>query len=72
MIGFESERSEDGQQVVVYLPGSPDTWAGTTIIVQASQVAQLNRSFGDTVTIHEQMGRGTLQLIQSQEPQKAL
>lgn len=71
MIGFESERSEDGQQVVVYLPGSPDTWAGTTIIVQASQVAQLNRSFGDTVTIHEQMGRGTLQLIQSQEPQKA-
>lgn len=63
MIGFESERSPDGKMVVVYLPGSPDTWAGTTIMVDATRVLPLNRSFGETVTIHEQMGRGTLAFL---------
>jgi uncharacterized membrane protein len=65
MIGFESERSDDGHRVVVYLPGSPDTWAGTTMIVSASQVTPLDRTFGDTVTIHEQMGLGSLAFIKS-------
>ncbi|MEC7680382.1 MAG: DUF502 domain-containing protein [Planctomycetota bacterium] len=63
MIGFESERSEDGQKVVVYLPGAPDTWAGSTIIVESSQVITLDRTFGETVSIHENMGRGSLEFI---------
>ena len=63
MIGFESERSEDGKKVVVYLPGAPDTWAGSTIIVESSQVITLDRTFGETVSIHENMGRGSLELI---------
>lgn len=63
MIGFESERSEDGQKVVVYLPGAPDTWAGSTIIVDRSQVITLDRTFGETVSIHENMGRGSLKVI---------
>ncbi|MGC6447632.1 MAG: DUF502 domain-containing protein [Rubripirellula sp.] len=63
MIGFESERSEDGKKVVVYLPGAPDTWAGSTIIVESSQVITLDRTFGETVSIHENMGRGSLEFI---------
>lgn len=63
MIGFESERSDDGQKVVVYLPGAPDTWAGSTIIVDRSQVITLDRTFGETVSIHENMGRGSLKFI---------
>ena len=65
VIGFEAERSEDKSQVVVYLPGSPDTWAGSTIIVNASQVQTLDASFGETVSIHEQMGRGSLHLTKT-------
>ena len=67
VIGFEAERSEDHSKVVVYIPGSPDTWAGSTIIVNASQVQTLDASFGETVSIHEQMGRGSLRLIQNAE-----
>lgn len=67
MIGFESERSADGQTVVVYLPGSPDTWAGNTIMVDANRVISLNRSFGETVTIHEQMGRGSLDFLKTKD-----
>lgn len=63
MIGFETERSEDGKKVVVYLPGAPDTWAGSTIIVESSQVITLDRTFGETVSIHENMGRGSLEFI---------
>ena len=63
MIGFESERSDDGKKVVVYLPGAPDTWAGSTIIVESSQVITLDRTFGETVSIHENMGRGSLEFI---------
>jgi uncharacterized membrane protein len=63
VIGFESERSADGKQVAVYLPGSPDSWSGFTAIVNANQVTQLERSFGEIVSICEQMGRGSFDLI---------
>jgi hypothetical protein len=35
------------------------------MIVSASQVTPLDRTFGDTVTIHEQMGLGSLAFIKS-------
>ncbi len=58
LIGFETERSADGNQVAVYLPGSPDTWAGYVAIVDADRVDPLEMTFGDTVANCEQLGRG--------------
>lgn len=70
VIGFETERSQDGGQVVVYLPGSPDSWAGSVAIVPADQVESLKVGFGEAVSICEQLGRGSLALIKkSQESQ---
>jgi uncharacterized membrane protein len=62
MIGFETERSEDGRQVAVYLPGSPDTWAGYVVIVDVDRVEPLAITFGEAVTSCEQLGRGAFAL----------
>jgi uncharacterized membrane protein len=71
VIGFETERSREGDQVVVYLPGSPDSWAGSVAIVHADQVESLKVTFGETVTICEQMGRGSFALIKQSDDAKA-
>ena len=64
MIGFETERSEDGSQVAVYLPGSPDTWAGRVAIFDADRVQSLPATFGETAATFEQVGRGSFGLME--------
>jgi uncharacterized membrane protein len=63
-VGFETERSADGARVAVYLPGSPDTWAGVVAILDADRVESLPATFGEAVSSCEQLGRGTFALIQ--------
>lgn len=70
-LGFEVERygghsdaaSVVRESVTVFLPGSPDPWAGQVIIVQAHHVEQVNSPFGETVATFEQLGRGSLRLV---------
>ncbi len=57
-IAFETERSADGQTVSIYLPGSPDPWAGSVAIFAAEHVEPLDLEFGKAVAICEQLGRG--------------
>ncbi|MCA9130514.1 MAG: hypothetical protein KDB22_25675 [Planctomycetales bacterium] len=66
-IALEIERSERGE-VVVFLPGSPDPWTGTVVVVSASQVMPLNVDFGDALASFEQLGRKTLSLLDRQFP----
>lgn len=63
LVGFETDRSNDGNQVAVFLPGSPDTWSGSVAIVDADRVESLPATFGETVTACEQLGRGSFGLI---------
>jgi uncharacterized membrane protein len=62
-IGFETERREDAGLVTVYLPGSPDAWAGRVVLVSADRVDPLNANFGEAVASCEQLGRGSADLI---------
>jgi uncharacterized membrane protein len=60
-LAFESDRLPDGR-VVVYLPGSPDPWIGTVVLVNADQVEPLNIPFHDAVGIFERLGRDAARL----------
>lgn len=62
-IAFETERSTDLGIVTVYLPGSPDPWAGIVAIFNVDQIESLNAEFGEAVAICEQLGRGTERLL---------
>ena len=62
-IGFETERSADLGLVAVYLPGSPDPWAGKVVLVKSDRVESLPADFGDAVATCEQLGRGSAALL---------
>ena len=55
-IAFETDRTESGT-VAVYIPGSPDPWAGEVAYVEAAQVSPLDIEYGDAMEIFEQLGR---------------
>ena len=57
-IAFEVERLEDGG-VVVYLPGAPDPWSGSVILVTADRVTPLDREFTDMIRTLKQARRST-------------
>lgn len=61
-IAFETERSSNLQVVTIYLPGSPDPWAGKVAMVDAERVEPLQVEFGKAVAICEQLGRGSVEL----------
>ncbi len=62
-IGFETERSKDGQLVAVYLPGSPDPWSGKVALFDAGRVESLEAEFGVAVSTCEQLGKGAIALL---------
>ncbi len=57
-IGFETERNGDGF-VTVYLPGAPDPWMGSVVILPADRVEPVAVEFGDAVAVCEQLGRNS-------------
>ncbi|MEL6807481.1 MAG: hypothetical protein AAFO97_06845 [Pseudomonadota bacterium] len=59
-ITFEIERV--GSKVVVFLPGAPSAWAGSTIIVDAERVRKLDLPTHKTVKLMRVLGRGSLQV----------
>ncbi|MEO1557388.1 MAG: hypothetical protein AAFS01_13220 [Pseudomonadota bacterium] len=59
-IAFEIERV--GSKVVVFLPGAPSAWAGSTIIVDAERVRKLDLPTHKTVKLMPVLGRGSLQV----------
>lgn len=61
-IGFETERSDKLEFVSIYLPGSPDPWAGMVVMIDKGRVEPLAAEFGDAVATCEQLGRGIAQL----------
>ncbi len=61
-IGLEVERTQD-HRVAVYLPGSPNAWAGVVEVFDAEQVTVLDAPI-DAVFAHTQtLGRGVRDLL---------
>lgn len=63
-VGFETERNDETQIASVYLPGSPDPWAGKVVLVGVDRVEALKTDFGSAVAICEQLGRGATRLLE--------
>jgi uncharacterized membrane protein len=63
-IAFETDRTENGL-VAIYLPGSPDPWAGQVVHMAAERVEPLEIEFSEAVTFIEQLGRGSGKLLDS-------
>ncbi len=55
-LAFESDRLSNGD-VVVYMPGAPDTWLGSVVIVPCDQVQSLDVPFNEVLGIFERLGR---------------
>ncbi len=66
-LGMEVERGlvDDASRVTVFLPGSPDPWSGCVVIVESFRVKKLEIPFGEALATVEQLGRGSLKLLQS-------
>jgi uncharacterized membrane protein len=59
-IAFEIER--DADKAVVFLPGSPSAWSGSSVIIDIARVTILNLSPHQTVSLLRVMGRGLLKV----------
>ncbi|GAB5376435.1 MAG: DUF502 domain-containing protein [Acuticoccus sp.] len=68
-IAFEVERSAD--KVVLFLPGAPSPWSGTSVIVDAERVTPVNLPTHQVVGLLRVLGRGTLPVIKSDTPEAA-
>ncbi|QJF50769.1 hypothetical protein [Roseobacter ponti] len=65
-IAFRIESS--GDTCVVFLPGAPSAWAGSTVIVAADRVRDLNIPVHQAVRLMRVLGRGSLMLEATQGP----
>lgn len=61
-IGFEAGRTEKGL-VIAYLPGSPDPWTGSVVLVDPNRVQPLDVDFNETAAICERLGRDSETLL---------
>ena len=63
-IGYEAGRTEQGL-VIAYLPGSPDPWMGSVVLVEPGRIQPLDVDFGETSAIFERLGRDSGRLLAS-------
>ncbi len=57
-IAFEIER--DDTQSVIFLPGAPSAWSGSTVVVDIARVRLLNIPVHQAVKLMRVLGRGSL------------
>ncbi|QDU36119.1 hypothetical protein Mal4_04020 [Maioricimonas rarisocia] len=61
-IGYRAGRTDAGL-VIVYLPGAPDPWIGSVVLVEESRVQSLPVDFNNTAAICERLGRDSEALL---------
>lgn len=66
-----TEPSSPEDLVAVYLPGSPDPWAGTVVLVTTDQITPLATDFLTACGTFEQLGSGMRQLIENTAPKNS-
>ncbi len=57
-ISFEIERTPDGQ-VVVYLPGAPNPWSGSVVLLDQERVQKLDLSAAEVIRSIRSLGLGS-------------
>jgi uncharacterized membrane protein len=62
LIAFDIERLDDGR-VVLYLPGAPDAWSGSVLLVAPERVQALDIDAADVAKAMQGLGRGTAALL---------
>jgi len=60
LIAFEIERGET--HCVLYLPGAPSAWSGTTVVVEKARITELNVPPHQAAKLMRVFGRGSLAL----------
>jgi len=61
-LGMEVERIEGGN-VFVYVPGSPNPWSGSVLIMKPERVKPLNISFAQAIKLMHDFGQGANKLL---------
>lgn len=61
-VAFEVERVQD-RYVTVFVPGSPDPWAGAVLVVEADRVSELDLSVPIVERLLHRLGQGTNQAL---------
>ena len=62
LIAFDIERLDDGR-VVLYLPGAPDAWSGSVVLVPAERVQPLDIDPAQLARSMQRLGLGTAALL---------
>jgi len=60
-VAFEVEKLEDGKSVV-YVPGAPNPWAGSVLMVTSDRVKYLHVSMANAIKTFSMLGKGTVEL----------
>jgi uncharacterized membrane protein len=66
-LAFEADRLPN-DSVVVFLPGAPDTWIGSVVLVPAARVHAIDLPFNEALGIFERLGRDSSRLLASSAP----
>ena len=64
LIGFDMERLDDGR-VVLYVPGAPDAWSGSVLLVVPERVQPLDIDAADLAKTMQGLGLGTAALLRA-------
>ena len=64
VIAFDMERLDDGR-AVLYLPGAPDAWAGSVVLVPAERIAPLDIDSAALARALQRLGLGTAALLRT-------
>lgn len=62
MLAMEVERVADGR-VVLFLPGAPDPWSGSVVLVAAERVSPVPAELGALSRALKGLGRGSARLL---------
>jgi uncharacterized membrane protein len=63
-IAFDMERLDDGR-AVLYLPGAPDAWSGSVVLVPSERVAPLDVDAAALARSLQRLGLGTAALLRA-------
>ena len=61
-LAFEADRLANGM-VAVYLPGAPDSWIGSVVLVSADRIEPVDIPFSELLGIFERLGRDSVTLL---------
>jgi uncharacterized membrane protein len=64
LIAFDMERLDDGR-AVLYLPGAPDAWSGSVLVVTAERIEALDIDATQLARSMQRLGLGTAALLQA-------